>query len=136
MTRVFGRSILRRLGLVCVALTAACAVSTRRAVAPPDQGDDPITAEELSQASGDDLYEIVERLRPRWVRARQERTFIGATQVSLIVDGIPRGYIVRLSEYRPIDVAEIRFLSARDATTRYGVDMSGGAIVLSLRRGR
>jgi hypothetical protein len=116
--------------MVTLPLTA-CASSGGTARPSRDQ---PITIEELEQELAADLYTVVSRLRPRWMRARGERTLLGQIGVSLIVEGVPwASNLERLREIRVSDVREIRYLSASDATTQYGPDMAGGAVLVFLR---
>ena len=96
---------------------------------------DVITLEELEADPTRDLLTTVERLRPRWMRPRTSRTFVSETRVSVIIDGVrQQGGLDALRHYLASQALELRYMSAADATTRFGVDMAGGAIVVSLRR--
>lgn len=95
---------------------------------------DRITEEELAAQPGQDLLTIVENLRPRWLRPRG-RTFAGVVAVAVVVDGVPwQGGVSNLRSIRASDVRELRYLSAADATTQFGSDMAGGAIVVYRKR--
>jgi hypothetical protein len=100
----------------------------------PESDADIITLEELEPYSDWDALRLVETVRPRWLRVRRTRTFVSETGISVIVDDIPRGGIGRLGEIRVIEVRELRYLSASDATTRFGVNMAGGAILVYRKR--
>jgi hypothetical protein len=120
---------------VALALTA-CASSGPTRDSPPTRDLDVITQEDIEKELGGDLYVMVSRLRPQWMRSRGDRTFVGPVEVSLIVDGVPwANNLERLREIRTVDVLEVRYLSASDATTQYGPDMAGGAILVFTRRG-
>ena len=96
------------------------------------RSEDVITQEELVPYVGDDLSLVVARLRPQWVRPRTSQTFMGTVGISLIVDGMRWDTNTsRLSEISVASVDEIRYLSASDATTRFGTDMAGGAILVT-----
>ncbi len=96
------------------------------------RSEDVITQEELAPYVGDDLSLVVARLRPQWVRPRTSQTFMGTIGISLIVDGMRWDTNTsRLSEISVASVEEIRYLSASDATTRFGTDMAGGAILVT-----
>lgn len=94
-----------------------------------------ITAEELDAITVPTVYEAVERLRPQFLRSR------GASSVRnpqpmmpvVYVGGVRYGGPESLRQLRTSDVQEIRYLNASDATTRYGTDHTGGAIVVTLR---
>lgn len=95
---------------------------------------DVITLEELERDPTQDLLTLVERLRPRWTRPRTSRTFVSETHVSVIIDGVrQQGGLSSLRNYLASQAVELRYMSAADATTRFGVDMAGGAVVVSLK---
>lgn len=76
-----------------------------------------------------DAYQAIQRLRPRWLQTR------GTTNPMLYVDGVQRG--TNLGELRSIrvaDVQQMQYLSANDASTRFGTGHGGGAILLTTRR--
>lgn len=118
--------------LLCVATLAACASGIRKDTGGSDR--DLLTREEIQAASGEDLLTVIENLRPAWLRTR-DRTIASPTSVSVVVDGIRWSGPGELRRVRVGEVLEVRFLSPADATTRYGPDMAGGAIVVR-RRGR
>jgi len=89
-----------------------------------------ITAEELAAVSELDLQDAVKRLRPAWLRAGSR----GAL-AAVILDGSPQsGGVDVLSSMRAADVESLEFMSASDATTRYGTGYSAGAIVITTHR--
>ena len=105
------------------------------------RGRDPnlISSEELREAESEGIgvRQVIGRLRPRWLQTR------GATSLSnpagssarVVLDGAPYGEIEALFDMTPIDIKEIRFMNARDATTRFGTGYDGGAILV-VSRGR
>jgi len=98
----------------------------------------PITREEIGDRSGLDLYEIVRQLRPSWLQSRGQATPTGGVrQVQVVVDGtLQPGGVGVLRTLRGAQVQELRHLSGQDATTRYGLDVEGGVIVVTTDRGR
>ena len=104
-------------------------------------GRDPnlINNEELRQAESEGIsaFQLIERLRSRWLQTR------GTTSISnpagsyamVVLDGVPWGELNVLSNMTIIGNEEIRFLNARDATTRFGTGYDGGAILV-VSRGR
>lgn len=95
---------------------------------------DVLTAAEMEPLAGRDLYTAVERMRPRWLQTRLAQTTEGVHAVSVIVNGLRQdGGPELLKAYMAVDVQEVRFLSARDATTTYGLQMMSGAIVVTLK---
>ena len=97
-----------------------------------------ITVEELSAYPGSTVFQAVQRLRPAWVRPRVT-TVRGASgeryYPHVFVDGIPRGELEILNGMNIQEVQEIRYLSASDATTRFGTGYPGGIIEVMTRKG-
>lgn len=94
-----------------------------------------ITEEELDDWASQDLFTLVQRLRPSWMQARAPVTFQGRPTVAIIIDGQRRqGSLELLRDFKAADVSEVSFLKGRDATTRYGTDMTAGAIIIITRR--
>ena len=92
-------------------------------------GPNRLTAEDLVDVQQLDAYQAIQRLRSRWLRGR------GGQTPNVIVDGSARpGGLDALATIRTSDVEEIQFLSANDASLRYGTGNSGGAIVITTKR--
>ena len=66
----------------------------------------------------------IERLRPQWLRTRSGDAPI------LHVDGARRSSLNDMNSYQLSEIERIEYMSANDATTRYGTGYSGGAILL------
>jgi len=123
--------------LVSVLVLGGCASGAGGSGASRTPGGvtDHITLEELEPYHGQNVLVAVQSLRPRWLVVRTRRTFVSETSISIIVDGLRRGTGVDLlRDIQVGDVSEIRYLSSSDATTMFGVDMAGGAIMLYTRR--
>jgi hypothetical protein len=94
-----------------------------------------ITQAQISELESLDVYAIVQRLQPRWLQVRGMSSAQGQAQIAVIVDSVrQQGSIELLRSMRGLDVRELRYLNARDATTRYGTDMTAGAIEVFTRR--
>jgi hypothetical protein len=78
-----------------------------------------------------DAYQAVQRLRPRWL---QVRSGVGNTVAVLYVDGGRRGPVTELRSLRPTEIQRMEYMSASDATTRFGTGHSGGAILVTSLR--
>lgn len=92
-----------------------------------------ITFEEITERGHySDLYELVQELRPRWLRSQGPDTFLGAPgQVQVHMDGNRLGGVTVLRGLAPVGVTSIRWLPPIDAAARYGLNNSHGAIVIS-----
>lgn len=88
-----------------------------------------IILEELEPVQQLDAYDAVRRLRPMWLRAR------GGAAPQVLVDGNRQpGGLDALRSIRSSEIQEMRYLSASDATTRFGTGFDGGAILVTTRR--
>ena len=76
-----------------------------------------------------DAYQAIQRLRPRWLQSR------GTIFANVFIDGSERqGGLEALKGLPVADISDIRFLSASDATTRYGTGHEGGVILIASKR--
>lgn len=95
---------------------------------------DVIVSEEIRRSAGLTAYDVVQQLRPHFLRVRVTRTARTAAPIEPVVyvDGLRMGGLDQLRSIRAGDVEEIRYLGAADATTRYGTGHVGGAILIRL----
>ena len=92
-------------------------------------GPNRLTAADLVNQQELDLYDAIRQLRGRWLSSR------GRGTPRVVVDGSPRqSGIDELRSLRVSDVQEIEFLSASNATTRFGTGYDAGAILVTTRR--
>ena len=102
-----------------------------------------ITSELLREADAEGLnvYQIIQRNRPRWLRAGRGDTTFGNVAggaassdfARVVLDGVPYGDISDLRNLDTASVESIEFMSASDATTRLGTGYVGGAILVQTR---
>jgi hypothetical protein len=95
-----------------------------------------ITEAELAALDVATAYHAVERLRPDFLRGRgtvSVRSPQTALPVVYLAGVRQQGGPEALRQIRHRDVREIQYLKAADATTRYGTDHAGGAILVILR---
>lgn len=93
-----------------------------------------ITPTELRDTGASDLYQAIQRLRPQWlvVRGRGSRGARGSPERLVIyLDGTRYGAVGSLRQISPSAVAEIRYYSSSEATTRFGTGHTAGAIVVT-----
>lgn len=126
-------------GLLAVAtlLTlAGCGFNTRAGGLPDGSRSDLIGTEELRQRGQySNLYDLIDILRPRWLRPQGGPDTFTAQQgqVQVHVDGNWMGNVGVLKGLSVAGVTSIRWLSPMDASARYGLDHSHGAIIVSTR---
>lgn len=98
-------------------------------------GGDLLTAEEMAEWASQDLFDVVRRLRPRWLQSRAPATAQGRQSLAIILDGVRQdGGPEVLRSFRAGEIGSVQYMNARDATTRYGTDMTGGALIVLTKR--
>jgi hypothetical protein len=95
-----------------------------------------ITREQLETLPSLSAFEAVERYHRDWLQGRSSlvRSDTGRSYPEVFADGRPYGGVETLHQFPTETVEEILFISAPDATTRYGTGYPGGIINLVLRR--
>ncbi len=91
---------------------------------------------QLELFPGQSAWRAVENLNPRWLQLRGGSISYGPSYARVVVDGILRGELAHLYRVITDEIETMRFLSASDATTKYGTGFPGGVIEVMTRRGR
>ncbi len=91
-----------------------------------------LTEEEIVESRATDAYSAVRFTRSAWLLPK----VVSTRQLTALVyvDGTRAGGIDVLSQYNTGMIREIRYLSAGEATTRFGTGNGAGAIVVTLKR--
>lgn len=92
---------------------------------------------DVDGVSGLMVYDAIQRLRPGWLAPRAATSISNGTGPlpAVLVGNAPRRDIEILRSIPVGDVAELRFVNARDATTRYGTGYVNGLIEVRPRTG-
>ena len=78
------------------------------------------------------LYDLIQEMRPRWLRSQGPDTFLGAGgQVQVHMDGNRLGGVDALRALSAHGVTSIQWMGPIDAAARFGLDHSHGAIIVS-----
>jgi hypothetical protein len=132
--------------VAAVLVTLVCGACAGTATRPPARDFDVVTREELLATREQDAYEAVKRIRPHWLQARApneirregptEGNFVprAADQVQLYLDATRLGDVTALRQIQVRAVLDIRFLNGNDATTRYGIGHTAGALIITTIR--
>ncbi|MFQ5538319.1 MAG: hypothetical protein ACE5GJ_12805 [Gemmatimonadota bacterium] len=116
------------LGLTLTFALSACASGSSSTGARRSSANR-ISQDELQSMLQLDAYQAIQRLRPTWMRSR------AGSQPQVVVDGNRQsGGLEALRAFRVAEIQEMRYLSARDATTRFGTGYDGGAILITTKR--
>jgi hypothetical protein len=103
-----------------------------------------ITAEEIATRPADgNAYDLIRSLRPTWFTTRGVASgnlsgdgMGGITDnagIAVYVDGVKMGGTDELRTIEADRIQEMRYLSASDATTKYGTGHTAGAIEVTTR---
>jgi len=129
-----------------LAVGSACASSgsTRQAGEPqtsavpapvrPRRDPNVITAEEIASRPTLSARQIIEQLRPQFLRVRGTTTLGNAQTKDVIwvyVDGTRMGSLEVLNNIGAHEVREIRYLNPSEATNRFGTGHVQGAIMVT-----
>ena len=120
--------------IIALALVMASCSSARTGSAT-SRFSNVVTTEELADVDYMNGLEALRRLRPNWLRVRGQATFSrqASAGIRLYVDGRRRNDIFELERIQTSDISEMRFLTGREATTRYGTDHGDGAILIETK---
>ncbi len=129
VARLKGRFASLVLVLVLAAVVSACA-----SAADPASGGGGetggsstlIVRAQLAQYSGRTALEAVQRFNRRWLTHERAR-------VRVVFDGRSPDNLDALNRLRADDVESLRFLTATDATRKYGPGFNGGVIEVTSR---
>lgn len=93
-----------------------------------------LTAEEIHSGTQSNMYEVIRQLRPRWFGQRGDKVpAAGLPDVQVYMNDVHIGELSELRSIDPRTVTSARFLSAPDASIRFGANHFRGAILLSTR---
>ncbi len=119
------------LALLAVLVGCASSANGRRSL----QSRNVITTEEIESLNVSTAYEVIQQLRPHFLQGRGQSSIQdpGSSMPVVYVNGVRYGPPSALQGIRAMDLREIRYLSASDATTRYGTGHVGGVIEVDTR---
>jgi hypothetical protein len=123
--------------LLVAALAIGCASSSNRTSAGKSARDTyHITAEELTGTHHQNAYDLIRAKRPQWLQRRGTSAMRSAGEAVVYVDGTRTGGPEALRRIMVNDIQEAEYLNASEAMSRYGLNHTGGAILLLTRRSR
>lgn len=119
------------LALLAVLVGCASSANGRRSL----QSRNVITTEEIESLNVSTAFEVIQQLRPHFLQGRGQSSIQdpGSSVPVVYVNGVRYGPPSVLQGIRAMDLREIRYLSASDATTRYGTGHVGGVIEVDTR---
>lgn len=129
---------MKALYIVGLAALIGCGSGGRtEAVAPADRN--VITESELTSVPSSSLYDLIEKVRPNFVRSHGQ-TSLNAPNSSnfaaVFVDGQPYGDIGQLRSLVAAQVQEVRYYDAISAQSKFGLISGSGVIDVTIKRGK
>lgn len=129
------RSLGARLAVLVavVLLVHGCGGAT--SAASPSRASNVIRTAEVEQSNTTNAWDLVQRVRPAWLRGRGAPDLRGSPpDLPVVYIGTSRyGAVETLRGIPTSGVLEMRYINAVTATTRYGNGHSGGVIEVTLR---
>jgi len=94
-----------------------------------------LTYAQLAATNSDNLYDAIAKLRPEWVTSRGPTSITDETPTaaSVYMAGTRLGRADYLREMRVLDVSEVRYWDAGQASARFGMGHPRGVIELTRR---
>lgn len=88
---------------------------------------------QTNKGPGMNVYDLIEHLRPEYLRSRGPNSLRNTTPPTAVVylNGMRYGSIDQMRSLSADAVVQIQYLSAADATTRFGMDHTAGAILIT-----
>ena len=125
---------MKTLYLLALAVVVACATTGGPAVPSSDRN--VITETELSSVPAPNLYDLIEKLRPNFLRSRGQTSFStpGTEYAAVYVDGQPYGDLRSLRTLIPSQVGQVRYYDAPSAAAQFGIINATGVIDVTTRR--
>lgn len=121
--------------LVPAALVSAAGCATSGGGTAEPSNRNILTREEMAEVSATNVYEAVERLRPRWLQIRASRSMIGSTEIVVFMNRSLLGGPDVLRQFLPANVARLRYMDGPTASTQLaglGGRAVEGAIIIEV----
>ena len=123
---------------VCAAVLALPACALNRGSSAPSSSPDRITAEEIAAEDARNAYELVQRLRPEWLRQRVDHRRATGTQLQTLIlyNNSRYGLLPSLRDLPPEMLGSLEFLNASAAQeVLTAADRDIGAVIRVYSRG-
>jgi hypothetical protein len=135
----------RVVAALATAVSLGCATSgagpSSSAASGGSRSQDVIAEAEITSRAREatNALQIIQTLRPQMLRSRgmssiDPRATGEETLPRVYVDEISYGNLSTLSNVNANQIKEIRFVNARDATTRWGTGHTGGVILVTTKK--
>jgi hypothetical protein len=95
-----------------------------------------ITTEEIAALPVTNAWDLIDRLRPNWLRNQGPASIRSSapTYALVYVDEVRSGGLEMLYRISSQIIREVRFINGRDATTKWGMNHGSGVILITTGR--
>lgn len=113
-------------------LFLACSAPKQGSGERPPSSRESISYEEIQNTAASNAYQLIQNLRPYWLRGRGRKSFHldQASSPVVYLDGTRFGGVESLTSIPVSNLLEIRFFTASEANVRLGADHPSGAIMI------
>jgi hypothetical protein len=121
--------------ILTLAAMTACATGGSGNATNIHRNPNVINEQEIAATNESNAYDVITRLRPTFLRTRGRTTInsAGSEYASVFLDGHVYGELLSLKNIPAIQIHEIRYLSANQAVTTYGMQYGSGVIDVRTR---
>jgi hypothetical protein len=120
---------------LAVSALTACASAPGAGSAGGSRMGNVITEQDIEKIEVNDAAQIVERLRPNWLRGRGAASISGGTDLPVVyLDDSRQGGPEQLGRISARIIREIRFVPGTEAAVRWGLGHGGGVIQVVTKR--
>jgi hypothetical protein len=94
-----------------------------------------ISEDEIRGSSATNAFEAIQQLRPGLLEKDQQRSIdmYSVAEVVVYLNGVRYGNKESLKSISALQIQEIRYLPASEATVKFGTDHAGGAFLIKAR---
>jgi hypothetical protein len=122
--------------IVYVLIAATSIVACARAGRPASSDRNLLTRDEIARVAGaQNLYDVIARARPEYLRDRGRTTLIANanTKPVVFVNDVEHGPLESLRAIQPDAVMEVQFFNSTAAVSRFGSQYGAGVIHVRTR---
>ena len=94
---------------------------------------DLIVLSEVNAGSFTNMFDLVQAMRPNWLRARSPNSFQSPGYVQVYLDDVRLGGVENMRTLAVQGVQYVRWYDPISASSRWGLNHEQGAIVISMR---
>lgn len=129
-------SLRRLVLLLLVAAGAGCAAGGIPREPITRRSSDYITTEEIRRSTASNAFDLVQSLRPGWLRMRGLQSLHNEGEILVYFDQVRLGGLQSLRSISVNSIGSLQFIDAASATQRWGTGHNHGAILIFSPTGR